>query len=466
MSIKEVSFLILCLLLCQKATSSCECCSEEISSKATIVNRIINVLTKGNEAGVTYNELEKFVDKFGPRMTGTETLENSIDYMLDLLRRNGLNARTEEVEAPFWIRGEEYAEMTKPWPKKFGVLGIGLSVGTNGANISAPVLVVTSFEELEERRDEVQGKIVVYNFKFKSYGVSVKYRSQGASRASKYGALAVLVKSVTPFSLYTPHTGMLNYDQTVPKIPAACITVEDAELIHRLSKRDNVSVRLFMGAKTLDKPAISRNIIVDIKGWKYPEEVVIVSGHIDSWDVGQGAMDDGGGAFVSWRALAVIHNLGLKPKRTLRAILWTGEEQGLWGAQSYIKVSLTPRHKNEIDNISIAMESDIGTFRPLGLTFSGTNPKSQCIVKHTLELMKAINATELVLGVEGSDIVLFNEYKVPLASLNNDHRTYFYYHHTNADTMLVENSTNLDTCTALWAASSFVFADLNHKLWR
>lgn len=205
----------------------------------------------------------------------------------------------------------------------------------------------------------------------------------------------------------------------------------------------------------------------------------MVSGHLDSWDVGQGAMDDGAGAFISWRALSIIKQLNLKPKRTIRSILWTGEEQGLLGAFQYAKVSFLlfklnsikflmlfiQEHKNELKNLVVAMESDIGTFAPLGLSYSGKNSTSQCALWEMLKLMKPINATRLQLTESpGSDIIVFKEYQVPLASLDNKNEKYFYFHHTNGDTMTVEDSSELDRCQAIWTAMAYGLATIEDRL--
>ncbi|CAN7948834.1 unnamed protein product, partial [Ixodes pacificus] len=188
-------------------------------------------------------------------------------------------------------------------------------------------------------------------------------------------------------------------------------------------------------------------------------QVVLVSGHLDSWDVGQGAMDDGGGAFISWRALSVLRSLDLRPRRTLRSVLWTAEEQGNFGARAYYD-----RHQSEAPNMNIVMESDQGTFKPLGLALASSNPTARCMVKHVVDLMGAINATRLTLGEYGSDVEQWVHQGVPGGYLATADDTYFYFHHSEGDTMTVEDPVNLDLCTAFWAAVSFVFADLSERL--
>ena len=197
-------------------------------------------------------------------------------------------------------------------------------------------------------------------------------------------------------------------------------------------------------------------------GTKYPEQIVLVSGHIDSWDVGQGAMDDGAGAFIAWRSLSVLRALGFKPQRTIRSVLWTGEEMGLLGARQYVQ-----QHYDEMTNIVIAMESDIGTFRPQGITFSGTNLTAQCVMQSIVQLMKSppsMNATQLWLNNEGSDTFEFYNQGVPISSLSTENERYFWYHHTDADMIDVENSAYLDQCLALWTSVVYTLAALDQPL--
>lgn len=348
----------------------------------------------------------------------------------------------------------------KPRRKKMDMLGLGNSVATPPAGIEAPVLVVRSFEELEANADKAVGKIVVFNQEFVSYSKTVKYRVQGASAAAKAGAVAALVRSVTPMSVNSPHTGYMMYDEDTSKIPTAAITIEDAELLARLQDRGiEPVVKLVMGAKLLP-PSPSRNTIAEIRGQDKPDEVVLLSGHLDSWDVGQGAMDDGAGAFVSWRALAVLRKLGLKPRRTLRCVLWTGEEINTAGALAYFS-----RHfDNERQFMNLVMESDSGTFQPLGLGFSSSNDRARCIAAEVLRLFAPINATRLTLGASAPDLSLWIKEGIPGASLSTANEKYFIFHHSEGDTMSVLDRRELDLCTALWAAASFVFADLSVRL--
>lgn len=432
---------------------------QEIESYRPLVQSIINETLSGSFKGTTWNELAYFVDKFGPRLSGTATLEESIDYVLNKSTTLGLeNVHGEPVDVPHWVRGRESATLLRPRRKNIALLGLGTSVGTRPKGITAKVIVVSDFKELEQRKHEVPGNIVVFNQEFTTYGETVKYRLNGATEASKYGAVAALIRSVTPYSLYTPHTGMQRYGENVTKIPAACITAEDACLMERMIDRgETVVVNLKMDANNLPDKT-SRNVIADIKGSTMPEKVVVVSGHIDSWDVGQGAMDDGGGAFISWQALRLLKHLNYKPRRTVRMIMWTAEELGIVGARYYINA-----HRSEQNNMQFVMESDAGTFMPLGLQVSGTE-EVQCILESIMRLLTPMGEMKIRQPSDGPDIESWTDAGVPGASLWNKNEKYFYYHHTNADTMLVESSEALDRGTALFAAVAYVLADLSIDL--
>ncbi|XP_076295596.1 carboxypeptidase Q-like [Lasioglossum baleicum] len=432
---------------------------EEIQSYGPLVHTIINETLSGSFKGTTWYELANFVDMFGPRFTGTKTLEKAIDYVLNKSIEFSLeNVHGEPVSVPHWVRGAESATLLAPRHQKIALLGLGYSVGTPPEGITAEAIVVNSFKELERRKYEVPGKIVVYNQMFVSYGETVKYRSSGASEAAKHGAVAALIRSITPYSLYTPHTGMQSYAANVTKIPVACITPEDSTLLRRIAIRgETIKINLKMEAKTLPNE-LSRNVIAEIVGSTMPEKVVVVSGHVDSWDVGQGAMDDGGGAFVSWHALKLLKHLNFRPRRTVRLIMWTAEEMGIIGASQYIK-----SHKAKEKNLQFVMESDMGTFMPLGLAFTGTD-QVKCILEEVMKLLLPMGQLKLSSPHGGPDIADWVTAGVPGASLWTQSDKYFYYHHTNADTMLVENPDALDRGTALFAAVSFVLADLSVDL--
>lgn len=431
----------------------------EINSYQATVDRIVEVITKGQYASSVYNELAEFVDTFGGRMAGTENLENAIDYMLKRSRTRKLdNVHGEDLLIPHWIRGYENATLLTPRMRNLPLTGLGYSVGTPPGGITADVIVVQSFKELDQNADKVTGKIVVFNQKFESYGQSVEYRVNGAARAAKHGAIAVLVRSVTAFSLRTPHTGMMAYDERWPKIPAACITVEDATLLQRLQAR-GYPLKIYLELQSELVPnKTTRNTIADITGSSMPSSVVLVSGHLDSWDLADGALDDGAGAFISWQALVVLKGMGLRPKRTLRAVLWTAEEIGLLGVKDYVQ-----RHvvENSSENFNFVMESDSGTFEPKGLSYSGSY-QGGCIVREILKLFKTLNATTFTSAAEvSSDITVFQKYGIPAGGLDTANGKYSWFHHTAADTLDVVDSATLDRVQAFWTAVSYVIADLS-----
>src|ERR1019366_7721247 len=279
------------------------------------------------DSGVAWDKLARFTDYSGSRFTGSAALERGIDWVLAEMKKDGLdNVRGEPAMVPHWVRGTESATLVQPRIAKLPMLGLGGSIATPKGGITAEVMVVSNFDELTRRAAEAKGKIVLFDAPFVSYGQTVAYRREGAVAASNAGAVASLIRSVTPYSMRTPHTGQMAYDSTVKKIPHAAITVEDAMMIHRMvSRGEKVVVRLAVEAQRLpDVP--SRNAIAEIRGSEKPDEVVVLSGHLDSWDVGQGAMDDADGFVAAWEALNLIRKLGLKPRRTIRVVGWTNEE--------------------------------------------------------------------------------------------------------------------------------------------
>ncbi|KAK7073052.1 hypothetical protein SK128_019494 [Halocaridina rubra] len=432
---------------------------DEIKSYQDVVNQIITFVTEGEYKGEAYKTLAKLVDTYGPRLTGSGMLEAAIDFMLNRSVEEGLeNVHTEEVVVPHWERNNESAWMTLPRFHKLNMLGLGSSTGTPPEGIRAEVLVVKDFDDLEKKAALAKGKIVVYNPEFVSYGETVEYRTQGATKAAQVGAVASLIRTIGPFSINSPHTGVQFYGGN-NSIPTACITVEDAAMLQRLQDGgETIEVHLKMGAVNYPKTT-SRNTIAEVVGSDFPQETVIVPGHLDSWDVGQGAMDDGGGAMISWNAAVVLKKLGLQPKRTLRVILWTGEEQGIIGGQAYYN-----NHASEKDSFQLIMESDIGTFTPLGLAFSG-NEEATCVIQEIMKLLGNINATQVVGPMDGGpDIGQWTQAGVPTGSLYNANDKYFWFHHSDGDTMSVEDPDTLDRCLALWTSVAYVAADISHRI--
>ncbi|MCM3905795.1 MAG: M20/M25/M40 family metallo-hydrolase, partial [Pyrinomonadaceae bacterium] len=333
--------------------------SVRIDSYRAPAGRIIGAALTSDRA---YTRLAHLTDHIGHRLSGSKSLERAIEWAIAEMKSDGLdNVRAEKVMVPHWVRGEESLEMITPVPRKLTMLGLGNSVGTPVEGIAAEAVVVRSFDELDALGERVRGKIVVYNVPFTNYGATVRYRSSGASHAARLGAVAAVVRSITPVSLQTPHTGGLIYDETQPKVPAAAITIEGAELLQRMHDRgERPTLRLKMEAKFLPD-AESANVVAEIKGSEKPDEVVLIGGHFDSWDVGQGAHDDGGGCIMAWEAVRLLKELGLRPRRTIRVVLYTNEENGLRGGNAY-----RDAHRPELSKHILAIESDSGVYQPQG----------------------------------------------------------------------------------------------------
>lgn len=408
-----------------------------------------------------YNRLARLTDTFGHRLSGSASLERAIDWILAQMKADGLqNVHGEKVMVPHWVRGNESATLLGPRRYALHMIGLGRSIATSAAGVTAPVVVVSNYAELAARSSEVKGKIVLFNVPFTGYGETVRYRGAGADSASKYGAAAMLVRSVSSASMQNPHTGAMNYDSTrkINKIPAAAISVEDALMLARMARRgDNVVVNLKMEARMLpDAP--SRNVIAELVGSEKPDEVVVLGGHIDSWDIGQGAMDDGGGVVAAWEAVRLIKRLGLKPKRTLRIVLWTNEENGLRGGNGY-----RDAHRAELDKHMLAMESDGGVFKPLGFGAS-TTPEGMKIIADMASLLEKIGASKITEGGADADNGPIVALGVPGLSLNVDGTKYFYYHHSAADMMDKLDPREMAECVAAMAVMSYVTADMTETL--
>jgi len=419
-------------------------------------DRIIDAALKDSTA---WNRLAEMTERFGNRLSGTAALEQTIDWVIARMKEDGLqNVRGEPAMVPVWVRGEESAQMVRPRVQNLPMLGLGGSIATPPGGITADVLVVGSFSDLTAKAAQASGKIVLYDVPFTNYGETVQYRARGAVAAAKVGAVGALVRSVTPYSQRTPHTGGMSYDSTVRRIPAAAITVEDAEMIHRLVDRgERVRVTLEMSAKTLpDAP--SRNVMGELVGSEKPDEIVVFGGHIDSWDVGRGAMDDGGGVVVAWEAVRLLKRLGLKPKRTIRVVGWTNEENGGRGGQAY-----RDAHRAEVDKHVLAIESDGGVFKPQGFSFTGSDAAVD-MLKQIALLLDRIDAGAMVKGGGGADIGPIMALGVPGLGLNVDGTKYFWYHHTDADTIDKLDPNDMARCVAAMAVMAYVAADMPETL--
>ena len=402
-----------------------------------------------------WNRTATLTDKFGHRLSGSRSLEDALDWIIAEMKRDGLeNVHGEPVTVPHWVRGEESATLVRPRAVRLNMLGLGGSIGTPPEGITAPVLIVNSFEELQARRAEVAGKIVLFDVPFTTYGATVRYRSTGAIEAARLGAVASLIRSVGSYSIQNPHTGSMRYDTAVRRIPGAALSTEDAMMLHRMQQRgEDVVVNLKMGARQLPD-AQSRNVIAELRGSGKPDEIVVMGGHIDSWDVGQGAMDDAGGSVAAWEALRLIQKLGLRPRRTIRVVLWTNEENGLRGATAY-----RDAHLAELDRHVLAIESDNGVFKPSGYYIAGSDAAVQT-GRQIASLLSVIGATDARRGGPQADVSVLAERGVPAAALIVDGSRYFWFHHSAGDTMDKLSPREMAENVAAMAVLAYVVADM------
>ena len=402
------------------------------------------ILATDADGAHAYQALEELSDDIGARLSGSPQLDQAIAWAKARMEADGFeNVHLEKAMVPHWVRGEEACELVAPRPVKLSMIGLGMSVATPKGGITADVVVVKDFAELDQMGDKVKGRIVLFDEVYQGYGKSVPYRMAGASRAANYGAVACLIRSVESASLNTPHTGTLIYDAKEPKIPAAALSLEHAAFLHRLYDRGKrVRVHLEMGAKQLaDAP--SANVVGELRGSGKPEEIVLVGGHIDSWDVGQGSQDDGVGCILSMESVRLIKAAGLRPRRTLRVVLFTNEENGARGAKAYAE-----QHAAEAGNHVAVLESDSGNGRigsfTLDLEGEGMNQskakpdaageaRALAFANQIAPLLAPLGADRMKMGGSGVDVGPM----VGLGALGfgagHDGTHYFDVHHSQAD---------------------------------
>jgi len=407
-----------------------------------------------------YDRLAYLCYRIGNRLSGSASLERAIAWSAEQMKAAGLaNVRIIPAKVPHWVRGAESGRILTPLDKPLHMLGLGMSVGTPPGGITADAVAVSSFDDLARLgRDKVQGKIVVYNYAFQGYGSGRNYRQSGASRAAALGAVAALVRSATPLAMQIPHTGAMEYDEAQPKIPTAAISPEDALMIGRLySEGVPVKVHLEMGAQMLPD-ADSGDVIGEIPGKEHPEEVVVIGGHIDSWDVGQGAQDDGASIMACLQALALIHKLGLQPRRTLRVAFWVNEENGGRGGEAYRAFV-----GSEIKNQVAALEMDGGAETPRGFG-AGVDAKSMDMLRQIGALLEPIGAGEITGGGGGEDINPLIRDGVPGFSERAAGTHYFDWHHSEADTLDKVNPDDFRKSVAALAVFSYALADMPERV--
>ncbi len=441
-----------------------------------LVSEIKKIQQAALGSDYAYRELAHLANNIGPRLSGSLQAQAAVEYVAGELRKLGLEVKLEKVMVPHWVRGEEtgalteYPSMAPGTNQKIVLTALGGSVATPNDGLTAEVVVVNDFDQLQALgRKGVAGKIVLFNAKFDqqladngfadvAYGQAVIYRGIGASAAARLGAVAALNRSAGGADYRLPHTGALRYADDAPKIPAAAVAAEDADLLAHLASEGKVRMHLVLTPQTLPDAA-SYNVIGDLKGSEHPEQIVIVSGHLDSWDLGRGAIDDGAGVAVAMQAAQLLKQLHLRPKRTLRVIAWMNEENGRRGALAYAK-----DYQNEIANHFAAIETDLGAGHPLGFYAQG-KPEVLTLLQPLAAILQSQGAGVTRLVEEtGSDVEPLGAAGVPTFAPIQDSRTYFNYHHTAADTLDKVNPRELQENCAVVSALAYTLTSMPQSL--
>lgn len=407
-----------------------------------------------------WDRLAELTDTYGARLTGSGNLARAIDWAVETMKKDGLErVRTEKVMAPRWVRGQESLEIIDPPHHVIPMLGLGGSVATPPEGLEAEVMVVSTMAELQARSAEARGRIVLFDVPYTNYGETVAYRSGGARAAAGHGAVGMLLRSVGPIGLRTTHTGGMAYGDDAPRIPAAAISVEDAQRIHRIVNRGRtVRVRLKMEAR-FEPDVESANVIGEIAGRERPDEIVLVGCHFDSWDPGTGASDDAAGCIVTWEGLRLMKKLGIQPRRTVRLVLFTNEENGLRGGTAY-----RDAHAAEAENHILAIESDSGIFEPARLAFTGPE-SARRIIADIGTLLEGIGMQSIGPNGGGADIGPIAQLgRVPMMAYSGDSTKYFTVHHTPADTVERILPAEVSKAAAALAVMTYVVAEMPERL--
>jgi carboxypeptidase Q len=421
----------------------------------TIRPAAARLIAESQRTDFAWQRLAELTDTFGPRLSGSEALERAIDWAVAEMKKDGLeNVRKEPVMVPKWVRGRESLDLIEPVRQPLPMIGLGNSVATPAGGVEADVLVVSGFDDLKARAADARGRIVLFNVPFTTYGETVLYRTTGPSEAAKVGAVAAIVRSVGPTGLRTPHTGSTNYADGVTKIPAAAIPTEDADRFARLQARGvKVRVRLSMEGH-FEPDARSYNVIGELRGRELPGEIVVVGGHFDSWDPGTGATDDGGGCIVTWEALRLMKSLNLRPRRTVRVVLFVNEENGLRGGNAY-----RDAHAAELGSHILMLESDGGVFDPSGFGFTGSDA-ARATVTAIAGLLGPLGASRVGASGGGADIgPAGTAGKIPTMS-HEVNGEYFLIHHTPADTIARITPKQMSDNAAVIAVMAYAVAEV------
>lgn len=447
------------LLLCLFAASEAYAAGTRLQGQ---VDRLVESELRASEA---WGILAHLSDNIGPRLSGSPQAAEAVRWTTERFRQWGIMVRNERVMVPHWVRGEEKASLLSHFDQKIIVTALGGSVATPPDGLTADVIEVSSYEELDALGDSVRGKIVLFNKPmdrakvqqgraFEAYSEAVTFRGGGASRAAAKGAVASLIRSVASASLRTPHTGSVRYDSEQPSIPAGAITTEDADLIHRLLARgEKVVMRLVLTPQTLPEVE-SANVVAELAGRSSPEEIVLIGGHLDSWDLGTGAIDNGSGVAMVMEVMRLLKASGLRPRRTIRAVLFMNEENGLRGGRGYAE-----QHADELTFHVAAIESDAGTAAPVAFATTVGADDAERIRRMTVAIEK-LGIYRFDYSAEtGADTSPLVEKGVPGFGLVTDSRHYFDYHHSAADTLDKVDRHELTRDAAALAALTWALAE-------
>jgi len=407
-----------------------------------------------------WDRLAELTDTYGARLTGSDNLTRAIAWAVATMKADGFdNVRTEKVMGPKWVRGRESLEIIDPPHHVIPLLGLGGSIATSADGLEAEVMVVSTMDELQKRSADARGRIVLFDVPYTTYGETVAYRSGGARIAAQHGAVGMLLRSVGPMGLRTTHTGGMQYGDEAPKIPAAAISVEDAQRIHRIIDRGRtVRVRLKMEAH-FEPDAESANVIGEITGRERPDEIVLVGCHFDSWDAATGASDDAVGCIATWEGLRLMKKLNIRPRRTVRLVLFTNEENGLRGGNAY-----RDAYAKDAEKHVLAIESDSGVFAPAHLAFSGSE-SARRVIAEIGTLLAGIDMQHVSSGGGGADIgPIAAVGKVPMMAYAGDSTKYFTIHHTPADTVERIQPVEVSKAAASLGVMMYVVAEMPERL--
>jgi carboxypeptidase Q len=406
--------------------------------------------------GVAYARLQELTDTIGPRLSGSPGAQAAVQWALKRFQQDGLAARLESVKVAHWVRGEETGEILPVAGiagHRLALTALGNSVG---GNATAEVVEARSLAEVAALGSAARGKIVFFNHTMttpEGYGQFVEMRSRGPSAAARVGAVAILLRSLATASLRSPHTGMTGYDADAARIPAAAVSTEDADLIARLLQRGPVRVRLSLGCRMLPD-ADSANVVADVRGRERPEEVVLIGAHLDSWDLGTGANDDGAGVAMVMEAGRLIASLPQRPRRTLRVVLFMNEENGLAGGKAYAAA-----HQGELAKHVAALEADGGAERPISVRLHAGEGGAAMLAPWMAPL------ESLGLRLEsgdagGADLGPMEPASVPLVRVQTDGTHYFDIHHSAADTLDKIDPAELAKNAAATALVAYALAEM------